>query len=157
MWEEYNDENIYICPKCGNVNLFGFHSEECDSCDLPIKKNIKTNYKFGWYFKLTKAQQEQWEQKMRERYVLSSDNPYYDKEAYYAREDEDYKSDLEQENFEKKLEAQKQQSTSSSALICPKCGSKNFTPVPRKWSFLTGFMTNKVDMVCNSCGWVKRG
>lgn len=46
----------------------------------------------------------------------------------------------------------------SGKTICPKCGGTSFTPVRRKWSFLTGFMTNKVDMVCNNCGYtVKKG
>lgn len=31
-----------------------------------------------------------------------------------------------------------------------------FTPVRRKWSLLTGFATNKIDMVCNHCGYVKK-
>ena len=104
-----------------------------------------------------KEQEKDWEEMLRKRYVLTPDNPYYNKEAYYAREDREFQSSLERENFEKKLEAQKQQSASNPVLICPKCGSKNFTPVRRKWSFLTGFMTNKVDMVCNGCGWVKKG
>lgn len=34
---------------------------------------------------------------------------------------------------------------------CPKCGSANIQIVPRKWSFLTGFMTNKTDRVCVNC------
>ena len=25
-------------------------------------------------------------------------------------------------------------------------------PVRRKWSFVTGYMTNKIDLVCNNCG-----
>lgn len=40
---------------------------------------------------------------------------------------------------------------------CPKCGCTQFTPVRRKWSLITGFMTNKIDMVCNQCGYVKKG
>jgi len=40
---------------------------------------------------------------------------------------------------------------------CPKCGGTSFTTVRRKWSLLTGFMTNKIDMVCNRCGYVKKG
>lgn len=36
-------------------------------------------------------------------------------------------------------------------LRCPKCGSTNIQMVPRKWSPLTGFMTNKVDRVCVNC------
>lgn len=34
---------------------------------------------------------------------------------------------------------------------CPSCGSTHVQMVPRKWSLLTGFMTNKVDRVCIAC------
>lgn len=34
---------------------------------------------------------------------------------------------------------------------CPRCGSSNISIVPRKWSPLTGFRTNKVDRVCSVC------
>lgn len=34
---------------------------------------------------------------------------------------------------------------------CPKCGSTQIQMVPRKWSLLTGFLTNKVDRVCMNC------
>lgn len=147
---------IYVCPKCGCIT-FLIPGEECDICALSYENMIKTNFTTEVYNQMDKAQTKEWKEMLRKRYVLTPDNPFYNKEAYYYREDREFQSALERENFEKKLEAQKQQSTSSPALICPKCGSKNFTPVPRKWSFLTGFMTNKVDMVCNNCGWVKKG
>lgn len=35
---------------------------------------------------------------------------------------------------------------------CPQCGGTEFTPVRKKYSFLTGFLTNKVDLICNKCG-----
>lgn len=36
---------------------------------------------------------------------------------------------------------------------CPHCGSTaGFTPVRRNWSFLAGFATKKVDLICNNCG-----
>ncbi len=35
---------------------------------------------------------------------------------------------------------------------CPYCGGQNFTPVRRKWTFMAGFWTNKVDLICNNCG-----
>lgn len=35
---------------------------------------------------------------------------------------------------------------------CPKCGGTQFTPVRKKYSLLTGFLTNKVDLICNKCG-----
>lgn len=34
---------------------------------------------------------------------------------------------------------------------CPKCGSTQIQVVQRKWSLLTGILTNKVDRVCISC------
>lgn len=36
-------------------------------------------------------------------------------------------------------------------IYCPKCGSTNIQIVPRKWSILTGLLTNKVDRVCMKC------
>lgn len=40
--------------------------------------------------------------------------------------------------------------------LCPKCGCTEFVPLRRKFSLLTGFATNKVDMVCKNCGWVRK-
>lgn len=34
---------------------------------------------------------------------------------------------------------------------CPRCGSTQIQTVPRKWSLMTGFLTNKVDRVCMNC------
>lgn len=34
---------------------------------------------------------------------------------------------------------------------CPKCGFTQIQMVPRKWSLMTGFFTNKVDRVCVNC------
>lgn len=36
-------------------------------------------------------------------------------------------------------------------ICCPKCGSTQIQIVPRKFSILTGFATNKTDRVCVSC------
>ena len=34
---------------------------------------------------------------------------------------------------------------------CPKCGSTQIQMVQRKWSLMTGFLTNKTDRVCVNC------
>lgn len=34
---------------------------------------------------------------------------------------------------------------------CPRCGSQNIQIVPKRWSVLTGFMTNAVERVCVNC------
>ena len=46
---------------------------------------------------------------------------------------------------------QSKESQEQNSVHCPKCGSTNIQMVPRKWSILTGFMTNKVDRVCVNC------
>ena len=39
----------------------------------------------------------------------------------------------------------------SSGVRCPKCGSTQIQMVNRRWSLMTGFLTNKVDRVCMNC------
>ena len=43
------------------------------------------------------------------------------------------------------------QSQIKSSIHCPKCGSTQIQAVNKKWSPLTGFLTNKVDRVCLGC------
>lgn len=44
-----------------------------------------------------------------------------------------------------------QQTYTPPPVKCPKCGSTQIQMVPRKWSPLSGFMTNKIDRVCVNC------
>lgn len=37
-------------------------------------------------------------------------------------------------------------------IRCPRCFSTEFQLVPKKFSLLTGFATNRYDRVCNHCG-----
>lgn len=147
-----DDRPIRICPKCGSI-IIALKGEECDTCDLEWDKLILTNYTYKIRLEMDKEQKREWEEMLRKRYVLCPDNPYYDKEAWDRREDIAFQIQLQKDNWEKKRNAEVAQ-TQSPKLICPKCAGTNFTPVPRKWSLLTGFMTNKVDMVCNKCGHV---
>ncbi|MBC5688231.1 hypothetical protein H8S37_04715 [Mediterraneibacter sp. NSJ-55] len=50
----------------------------------------------------------------------------------------------------KELESIKQEERKTK---CPKCGCTEFTPLRKKWRLLTGFATNKVELVCNNCGY----
>ena len=147
-----DDRPIRICPKCGSI-ITARRSDECNTCDLEWDKLILTNYTFKIRLEMDKEQKREWEEMLRKRYVLSPDNPYYDKEAWNRREDIEFQIQLQKDNWEKKRNEEAAQSQSHQ-LICPKCGSTSFSPVRRKWSLLTGFMTNKVDMVCNKCGHV---
>lgn len=42
-------------------------------------------------------------------------------------------------------------SNPSSEIRCPRCFSTDFQLVPKKFSLLTGFATNRVDRVCVKC------
>lgn len=58
--------------------------------------------------------------------------------------------------FRSQIQQSKPQQSSSSSepanqRKCKYCGGTSFTPVKRKWSLMTGFMTNKTDLVCNNC------
>lgn len=58
---------------------------------------------------------------------------------YNSSQREEYRTQL------KEIEAK------SNVVKCPKCGSTQIQMVPRKWSPLTGILTNKVDRVCVKC------
>lgn len=152
--EHKYDGVVYICPKCGNIypNTYTVSEREekkC-SCGLPLKNEIKTNYTLDIYKDMNWDQTKEWEEMLRKRYVLTPNNSYYNQESYYLREDRDFKRDLE-------LQKIAQEQFNSNRIVCPKCGSTQFMPVRKKWDIVTGFMTNKVDMVCNNCGWIKKG
>ena len=50
-------------------------------------------------------------------------------------------------------ERRKQAAQQSNTTTCPRCGNTTFTPMKKKWSMLTGFATNQVELVCNNCGY----
>lgn len=62
---------------------------------------------------------------------------------------------LKMSQFRSQTQQSKPQQSSSSEPAnqrkCKYCGGTSFTPVKRKWSLMTGFMTNKTDLVCNNC------
>lgn len=60
------------------------------------------------------------------------------------------KRKLNEDNEKLKKDLNKTMSTP----CCPKCNSTSIQVVPRKWTLLGGFATNKVDLVCNQCGTV---
>ena len=48
-------------------------------------------------------------------------------------------------------EREQQKREEAKMVHCPVCGSTQIQMVPRKWSLLAGFATNKVDRVCINC------
>lgn len=55
------------------------------------------------------------------------------------------------DNNEASRQMNKDAILNQTVIKCPKCGSTQIQMVPRKWSLLTGFLTNKVDRVCMNC------
>lgn len=60
-------------------------------------------------------------------------------------------AELEHEAIKYGYYSNKNNNLQSNIPRCPKCGSTNIQIVPRKWSLLTGFLTNKTDRVCVNC------
>ena len=77
------------------------------------------------------------------KYVYN--NPLFDKAKFDMRAEWEYEKAVEMEEGYRKRQEEKNKPH------CPKCGCTEFQMVPRKWSPLTGFLTNKVDRVCVNC------
>lgn len=139
-----------ICLKCGFVTNGDKDKEQkcwINKCGGTLKV---TNFDYAFYCNdLPYDEKHSFKQRLRDRYVLINDNKEYDKDAYLAREDFDYQNYILSHNY--------RPVPKPNPNACPQCGCTQFTPVRRKWSFVTGFMTNKIDMVCNQCGYVKKG
>lgn len=84
---------------------------------------------------------------MRQKYVFN--NPAFSKEKYNDRVNQEYEEQLVRSKQAR--ENARRAAEEASRPRCPKCGCTEFQMVPRKWSPLTGFLTNKVDRVCVKC------
>ena len=148
--EEAHDCRIYICPRCGYISSYEKTNRFpiCYSCKYEniIDLNRKEVYETinsvepnavenaGGYT-VKKETHDKADEILREKYVYN--NPAFSKAAYHERirQEEEFHSSP----------------ATPSAIHCPHCGSTDFDMVPRKWSLLTGFLTNKVDRVCRRC------
>ena len=125
------------------------HSEE-----LIKMLSDKYTYESDEYYRALyeSLEETQWEQRLREKYL--ADNTEYDEELGRAREEflYDIWLDGEKEITAMRLSHKRAREEERHTKKCPKCGGTQFTPVRRKFSLLTGFATNKIDLICNSCG-----
>lgn len=81
-----------------------------------------------------------------------SEDPAFLEAMIKLKEDDIIEYNLKMAQFRNQIEEQKSAKVSNNdAVKCPKCGSTNIQIVSRKWSLLTGFMTNKNDRVCVNC------
>lgn len=172
----FNERTEYVCPVCGRI----FSSEDsypgCDFCKnhnnliiwtnvieditaqadslspLEFQENIKLSPKDKFYLENEKNNLKQQkaikygavrEELLYKKYVYN--NPLFDKAKFDMRAEWEYENAVEMEEGYRKRQEEKNKPR------CPKCGCTEFQMVPRKWSPLTGFLTNKVDRVCVKC------
>lgn len=123
--KERNSENE--CPVCG-ASLLG---ESSDHEETPVEKTTYYYYDDG-SATLTKT-------------LYNHTEPIY---TFEATDMEDAERQLKEVYPNSPLF----QSNTTPQIRCPRCFSTEFQLVPRKFSLLTGFATNRYDRVCNKCG-----
>lgn len=144
---------VTICPRCGDIsNEPPEKHYPCVFCKRP--ECIHTEFPYALYFNdiRVSGKENEWFQHLREEYVFTPENKEYDPVLYEKREEKERQWELGWE----RAEAKSKNSASSNPYACPKCGGESFTPVRRNWSAWNGHRTNKIDMVCNKCGYVKK-
>lgn len=79
----------------------------------------------------------------------------YETKMSHFRNEAEQKKILRKQQYDQQIQQQRevkaQQTQSKNVTKCPVCGSTNIQLVRRKYSLLTGFLTNKVDRVCVNC------
>ena len=121
-----NRENPNICPVCGESLL-----EDDDKVAETSKETTK------WYFYKGLSE-------------TLTDTLYDDEEPLYtfdAVDVEDAKRQLKEVLPNSPLVSD----NSPDIIRCPRCKSTQIQMMPRKFSLLTGFATNRIDRVCVRC------
>ncbi len=119
------------CPKCGDYYKYDESKRDtCKICGTELKEAEFTNEDV-WYGRGAAKNFSAW------RKAVIETDPLFDKSA----EDKRLKDAAFYDSVQNEMGSPK----------CPKCGSRDFQMVARKWSPLTGFLTNKVDRVCTRC------
>lgn len=121
-----NRENPNVCPVCGE-SLLG----EQDSSTEIQKETTK------WYY-------------YDDAGGILTTTLYDDEEPLYTFEAIDMK-DAERQLKEVLPNSPLVNDNSPDIVRCPRCRSTQVQMVPRKFSLLTGFSTNKIDRVCVRC------
>ena len=172
----FNESRDYVCPVCGrdfspenaypgcyfcnNHELVVYpegewkeiRAEVSKMSPLEFQENLKLEPREKFYIELYAGDKEKirktkeyavCKELFYKKYVYNS--PLYDKAKFDMRAEWEYENAVEMEEGYRKRQEEKNKPR------CPKCGCTEFQMVPRKWSPLTGFLTNKVDRVCVKC------
>ena len=171
-----NPYKNYICLVCGRFLILKDENPQCDFCKSPnlffrspevqqafsektdslspleFQENLKLEPRDKFYIDLYAGNKEKQKEKkeyavykelLYKKYVYN--NPLFDQAKFDMRAEWEYENAVEME------ECHRRAAEEASRPRCPKCGCTEFQMVPRKWSPLTGFLTNKVDRVCVKC------
>lgn len=137
------DKYVYkYCPVCGWL----CHGSDSPDKQKPCKYCGYKNFVYLDEWKplaesLSKSGLKQWEQNVFETQIKI--NPLFSQEAMDKR--------LKIVENEVPIRTPNIAPTQPPEVRCPKCNSIQIQAVTRKWSLLTGFLTNKVDRVCLNC------
>lgn len=156
----------YYCPVCGKVETKYCITKQpqygvCPICNIRLMpsgydvETILTEEEIEPYF-TTKYGDKCYtnEQKTLARELLFKKvikpNPQFNPEKHeeYLRYSNAVVAELKAKQAE---EERLQEREERNKVKCPRCGSTQIQMVQRKWSFWTGFLTNKVDRVCVKC------
>ena len=138
---------MFICPNCGTIDAGeGSIRLKCDECGTPYKA---TDVDRSAYWKKSgdaciNSCLDEFMHNLLEKYVGDTINW----DIYYERENKWNEALKKRVEYDKQKQAEEQaRQDAINHPKCPKCGSTAIQMVPRKFSFLTGFATNKVDRV----------
>ena len=133
-----NSLNMYVTEKAGEYGrgyIIGF-SEDLYTCPYCKNEIIDIDIASDDFFTLRE---------------ISNHNRQLLEAMIELKQKDIIEYELKMSQFRNQAQQQKNNDVVSQKR-CPKCGCTDFTPLRKKWSLLTGFATNKVEMVCNKCG-----
>ena len=151
---KHGEAKQYYCPSCGELEseegvLYGHPDcRYCRRCGgLEVVDTGQTFNELKWEaLKGEPFDADKFDEYIREKYVYH--NPQFNPEKNQERIK--FENEIK-ETSRRIIENNKKNSSNKNEVKCPWCGSTQIQMVPRKWSLLTGFLTNKVDRVCVNC------
>ena len=134
-------EFVTYCPRCGEKDVIG-DEPVCRLCGI---ERVPTDMTIAKHRSMTTQDQSDWGYRLLKKVIKK--NPLFDRKA----RKESIRTGMEWLLVKYGADPNKPKMILPDTIRCPSCHSTNFQMVNRKWSLMTGFMTNKVDRVCTNC------